>query len=202
MSTTGSDLKERVQVQRLLHEPETHTYAWAVERGIWAAAEQDTRNNLFSSVGVGARGVTFTIRKSRALTLINSFLWRGQFCFLTSIVDGDPGFQVVKAALCEPASLTAEPQDRKGRDGLNRPVAIRQEPFHFPGILTEKYFRNEADEVYRTETLQRVLVTPKVISLRPGDLVRSQEETPYTVRQVLDLDPYKNEYILERRCDA
>lgn len=98
--------------------------------------------------------------------------------------------------------LTAEPQDRKGRDTLNRPTAIQQESFTFPGILTEKYILNEAEEVYRTITCQRVLVTPKAIPLRPGDLIRPQGESPYTVRQVMDLDPYKNEYVIERQEDV
>ena len=56
--------------------------------------------------------------------------------------------------------------------------------------------------MYRAELQQRVLVTPKVIVLRAGDLVQQDTEPPYTVRQVLDLDPYKNEYVIERRWDA
>lgn len=130
MSTTGSDLKERIQVQHLLCCPEANTYAWKVERNTWAAAEQDARKNLFSSVGIGARGMTFTIRKSRTLTLHNAFLWRGQFCFLTSIVDGAPGFQVVKAALCEPVDCI--------QDADRVPQGCR-----FPGVLTEKYVGHE-----------------------------------------------------------
>ena len=100
MSTTGSNLDQAVQVLELKKAGDT--YAWEKARRTWAAAEQDARKNLFSSVGIGAHGVTFTIRKSRTLTLHNAFRWRGRFCFLTSIVDGDPGFQVVKAALCDP----------------------------------------------------------------------------------------------------
>lgn len=108
----------------------------------------------------------------------------------------------MQAALAEPAILTAEPQDQKGRNTLNRPTAIQQASFTFPGILTEKYIRNEAEEVYRAIARQRVLVTPKAILLRPGDLIRPQGESPYTVRQALDLDPWKNEYILERQEDV
>ena len=99
-------------------------------------------------------------------------------------------------------TLTAKPQDRTGRDALNRPTAVDVPGFTFPGVLTEKYFRNDAEDVYRAELQQRVLVTPKVIVLRAGDLVQQDTEPPYTVRQVLDLDPYKNEYVIERRWDA
>lgn len=200
--TTGSGLRERIQVQRLIHCPEANAFTWKIERNTWAAVEQDARNNLFSSIGIGARGLTFTLRRNPRLTLHNAFLWLGQFCFLTAIADGNPGFQTVRAALAEPAILTAEPQDQKGRDTLNRPTAIQQASFTFPGILTEKYIRNEAEEVYRAIVRQRVLVTPKAILLRPGDLIRPQGESPYTVRQALDQDPWKNEYILERQEDV
>ena len=70
--TTGSDLKERVQVQSLLYYPEANVYAWEVKRNTWAKAEQDTRKNLFSSAGIGARGVTFTLRRNPELTIVNS----------------------------------------------------------------------------------------------------------------------------------
>ena len=68
--------------------------------------------------------------------------------------------------------------------------------------MTEKYIRSEAEEVFRTNLRQRILVTPKAILLRPGDLIRPQREAPYTVRQVMDLDPYKNEYVIERQEDV
>ena len=52
------------------------------------------------------------------------------------------------------------------------------------------------------ETLRRVLVTPKTVVLRTGDLVQRGDEAPYTVRQVMDLEFYKNEYVLERQEDV
>ena len=126
-----------------------------------------------------------------------------QFFFLTSIVlSDDRSRQEIRAAVCEPVTLTARPQNRTGRDAYNRPVAVSVPSFTFPGILTEKYFRNEADDIYRAEVQQRVLVTPKEIQMRAGDLIQNGKEAPYTVRQVLDLDPYKNEYIVERSWEA
>ena len=171
---------------------------------MWADAVLDTRSNLFSSVGIGARGVTFTVRASSLLSLANAFLWRGHHCFLTSIIplEGQRGYMEVKAALCEPVTLTAKPQARTGRDALNRPTAVGIPSFTFPGVLTEKYRANEAEDVYRVTTLRRVLVTPKTIQLRPSDLVEAAGETPYIIRQALDLDPWKNEYEIERMGDV
>lgn len=83
-----------------------------------------------TQAGVGAHGVIFTIRKSRTLTLHNALRRRGQFCFLTSIADGDPGFQVVNAALRDPVDCI--------QDADRAPQGCR-----FPGILTEKYAGHE-----------------------------------------------------------
>lgn len=197
----AGDLNQRIQVLALSRE--AGGYAWKEAWRTWGKAELDIRRNLFSSVGIGALGVTFTIRANPELTLGHAFSWRGQHCFLTSMIplDGQRGYMEVKAALCEPVALTAKPQARTGRDELNRPTAVELPAYSFPGILTEKYRANEAEDVYRVNTLQRVLVMPKAIQLRPGDLVEPEEDAPYTVRQALDLDPWKNEYIIERQVD-
>ena len=186
--TTGSDLKERVQVQSLLYYPEANVYAWEVKRSTWAKAEQDTRKNLFSSAGIGARGVTFTLRRNPELTIVNSFLWRGQFCFLTSIVDGDPGFQVVKAALCDPVDCI--------KDADRAPQGCR-----FPGVLTEKYVGHEQLDPHAEVTGDLVLVTPKAVALAPGSWVIA-EARYFLVRVPHELDPYKNEYEIRRREDC
>lgn len=186
MGTTGSNLNQTIHVLELRRDGDV--CAWEKARGTWAAAEQDTRNNLFSDLGVGARGVTFTIRKSRTLTLHNAFRWRGWFCFLTSIVDGDPGFQVVKAALCEPIDCIQdadrEPQGRR-----------------FPGILTEKYVGHEQLDPHAEVTGDFVLVTPKEVSLKPGSWV-TVGGAYFLVRAPHELDPFKNEYEIRRKEDC
>lgn len=186
--TTGSSLKERIQVRRLLYYPEANAFAWEVKRNTWAKAEQDTRKNLFSSVGIGARGVTFTVRRNSELSLTDSFLWRGQFCFLTSIVDGDPGFQVVKAALCDPVDCIQD-ADREVQG------------CRFPGILTEKYVGHEQLDPHAEVTGDLVLVTPKVVSLAPDSWVIVGDRY-FLVRVPHELDPYKNEYEIRRKEDC
>lgn len=188
MATTGSALKDRIQVLELDYDEGTDTYAWAEKRRAWAAAEQDTRSSLFSSVGVGARGVTFTIRKSPSLTLHNAFRWRGQHCFLTSIVDGDPGFQVVKAALCEPSECQ--------KDADKEPPECV-----FPGILTEKYMGHEQLDPHAEVTGVFVLVTPKTVELEPGSWV-IVGKAYFEVHVPHMLDPYKNEYEIQWKKDC
>ena len=199
----SSALTEKIEILTLVLDDETGNLAWAPSGTCWASVMVDTYRNLFSAIGVGTRSATVIIRPHLRLTLHQAIRWRGEFLHLTSILlNREQDQQEVKAAVCEPVTLTARPQNRTGRDTYNRPVDVSVPSFTFPGILTEKYFRNEADDVYRAEVQQRVLVTPKVIVLRAGDLVQKGNETPYTVRQVLDLDPYKNEYVIERSWEA
>lgn len=199
----ASALREKIEILTLTRDAETGALAWTPERKRWAAVKLDSQRNLFSAVGVGARGVTVTIRPDRRLTLRDAIRWNGEFLHLTAISMGaERDRQEIRAAICHPEMLTAKPQDRTGRDARNRPVAIPQASYTFPGILTERYHRSEEDEVFRREMLERVLVTPKAVELRPGDLVQRGEEPPYTVLQRLDLEDYKTEYVIERRGDV
>ena len=200
----SSALNEKIEILTLVQDDETGNIAWAPDRKRWASVELNTsQRTIFSDVGIGARGATVVIRHDPKLTLHQAFRWNNQFLFLTSVIlNQSRDRQEIKAAICEPVTLTAKPQARTGRNTMNRPVVEKQGEFTFPGILTELYHRNESDEVYRSETLQRVLVTPKAIKLRVADLVQIGDEKPYVVRQVMDLDPYKNEYSIERKEDV
>lgn len=199
----SSALTEKIEILTLLQDDETGNIAWAPSRTRWASVEVDTQRNLFSVAGIGSRGATVVIRPDLRLTLQQAIRWNGEFLHLTSIIlNKERDCQEIKAAICCPVTLTAKPQARTGRDSMNRPLMEPQAAYDFPGILTEMYHRNEGDEVFRKTTQQRVLVTPKAVILRAGDLVQAGNEAPYTVRQVMDLELYKNEYVIERQEDV
>lgn len=199
----SSSLTEKIEILTLVQDDETGNIAWAPSRKCWASVEIDTFRSIFSVIGVGARGAKVVIRPDLRLTLHQAIRWRGEFLHLTSIVlDPVRDRQAIKAAFCCPITLTARPQARTGRDAMNRPCAEQQAAYSFPGILTELYHRSESDEVFRRSTQRRVLVAPKAVVLRAGDLVQKGEEAPYTVCQVMELESYKNEYVIERREDV
>lgn len=198
----SSALREKIEVLTLVQDDETGNMAWAPIRKRWASVKIDLQRSLFSAIGVGTQGATVIIRPDPCLTLQQAIRWNGKFLHLTSItLNAERDRQEIKAAICQSVALTAKPQDRTGRDALNRPVAIPQAAFTFPGILTERYYRSEEDEIFRRSTLERVLVTPKAVMLRAGDLVQLGGTAPYTVLQRMDLEAYKNEYVIERRED-
>lgn len=199
----SSALNEKIEILTLVQDEETGNIAWVPSRKRWASVELDTQRNLFSVVGVGTRGATVIIRPHLRLTLHQAIRWRGEFLHLTSILlNREQDQQEIKAAICQNVTLTAKPQARTGRDALNRPTKVEQASFTFPGILAEMYYRNDQDEIFRSTMQRRVLVTPKAVVLRAGDLVQLNDGAPYTVHQVLDLEAYKNEYVIERQEDV
>lgn len=199
----GSALRERVNVLELRRD-EAGNYAWHSVGSRYAAVEMDAKKNIFSDVGIGARGATITLRPDRTLTLHHALQHGDQFLFLTSIVP-TPGrdAMVVKAAVCQPVTFTAEPESRKGRDEMNRPTVEKTAAFTFPGVLTELYRMNlESEEVSDTDIVRRVVVTPKAIVLRKGEILRHPNGTAYPIHRIMDLDEFKTSYIVRYQEDA
>lgn len=180
-------LSERLEVLEL-REVEPGVWAWAAARRTWGQAEAYVQKSreLFSQVGVGARGVKLTVRKQR-LTLHNAIRWSGQHLFLTAIIPQGRGHLDVTAALVRP-----------------RPVRLRPEngerPMVFPGVLTEKYLAHGQEWPMSVNDLELVLVVPKAIRLRPGRLVEVRGAA-WEVLVPHELDEFKNEYEIGRRAE-
>ena len=189
MASAGA-MNNKVKVLQLLHDEAENAYTWEPLYTAWAGAELDTKSNLFSSVGIGARGVTFTMWINPKLTLFRAIRWNGEFCFLTSIVPaGDGLHSTVQAALCDPVTC------RKDVDNQDSPGYL------FPGVLTEKYLGHEQREPMAITTETLILVVPKEITLTVGSLVRCGAKN-YEVQVPHELDEYKNEYEVSRRADV
>ena len=185
----GSSLNQRVEVLTL-RQDETGSYDWKTSGTRYASVELDTRNNLFSSVGIGARGATVTIRPDRTLTLHHALRWQGRHLFLTSIIPAASRDRLeVKTALCNPVECMANAQN-KGEEGPR-----------FPGVLTEKYVGHTQIDPHAVVTTDYVLVTPKKITLAPGSWVICAGEY-YRVLVPHELDEYKNEYEIRRKEDC
>lgn len=186
---SAGDLNERVQARELTHDAATDTWSWTTAWGSWVKAVQSDRASYFSTVGIGARSVTFIMRKASRINLGLSFLWRGQFCFLTSIADTEqPGMVEVKAALCETVACQKD-------------VDLDPAGYKFPGVLTEKYLGYTQERPQASTTVTYVLVTPKAIDLALGSLVEAGCKN-YEVQVCHTLDPWKNEYEIQRKEDC
>ena len=177
-------LSDRVEVQELLKTTgESGTaYAWETVRRTWARAELMTRPNVYSVHGLGAAGVTFTLRR-QPLDPDSALWWRGQHCLITAIRPMGRLYLTVEAA------LVVLSQCRSPQIGET-----------FPAVMTEKYVRHEQLEPMAINTHQRVLVTPKAVRLAPGPLVEV-DGVEWPITTPYELDPHKNEYALERTID-
>lgn len=198
----AGDLSERLELLEL-EETQADTWEWVSRGRLWAQVEVDGGKNLFSSVGIGARNAKLVLR-ARPLSLCQALRWRGQHQFLTSITKLDRMHLNVQAALVNVVTcLATRTEDTVGAAG--RPVAAETMRISFPGILTEKYARYEREETHAENDTSYVLVVPKVISLKAGDLVTVQDgpaKAVYAVTVCHVLDQFKNEYEIARRGDV
>lgn len=201
MIDAGS-LNERLELLEL-KETGPGTWEWVSVLRLWGQVEADGGRNLFSSVGIGARNAKLVVR-TRPLTLHQALRWRGQHLFLTSITKLDRMHLSVQAAMVEPVScLATRTEDTVGEAG--RPVTGETMRVTFPGIITERYVRYEREETHGENDASYVLVTPKGIALKAGDLVKVQEgpvKSVYHVTVCHVLDRYKNEYEIAWRGDV
>lgn len=192
------ELKDRIEVLTL--SKSNNIYTWITESTIWGKAKRLNSTNIFSKVGIGTKSIKFTIRK-RDITLHNAFKWKDQHCFLTDIIDIDRMYYEITAALIEPITCTLERTDIPTLNELNRPTYSNPTILTFPGYLTEKYIKNIQEDPMSTIENQYVLVTPKAIELREGELV-TIKNIPYEVLVCHILDEYKNEYEISARRNA
>lgn len=176
----AGSLDQRVAVLTLAQEGKA--YSWKEARKTWAKAVLSTKTNVYSVHGIGAAGVTFTMRR-QPLDLGNALLWRGRYCMITSILSLGRLHMTVEAALV----VVSDCEDKY--TGTT-----------FPAIMTEKYLGHQQLEPQAINTLRHVLVTPKAIQLTPGKLVEVAG-TPWPIQVAHLLDPWKNEYELERTVD-
>lgn len=189
MTKTGSGvevgrLSDRVEVLELRETAgETGAvWAWKPVRRTWARAELSAKANVYSVHGLGAAGVSFTLRR-QPLGLDSALWWRGQHCLITAISPLGRLYLTVDAALV----VLSRCEDRY--------TGTR-----FPAVMTEKYLGRQQLEPLAVNTLRHVLVTPKAIELTPGRPVEVEGDSwPIQVAHLLD--PHKNEYELERTVD-
>lgn len=193
-SIDAGKLRDVLQVLELKENPKG-TWTWQKVRKARGQVELSTGRNLFSTVGIGARGAELILRR-QPLTLHNALLWGEQHLFLSAILPEGRLHLRVQAALVEPVTcLATRTEDTVGEAG--RPTTAETMRMTFPGVLTEKYARYEREETHAENETSYVLVVPKAIQLKASDLVTVQEgpaKAVYYVTICHVLDPYKNEY--------
>lgn len=199
----AGELREPLAVLEL--QTQSEKYEWVEGQKLWGKADPKTRMNLFSRVGIGAKTVVFTTRKC-TLNQHNALRWQGKHYFITDIAELERGYYEIATAAIEPLNCTLE-RTRTGKDELKRPVILEPESLLFPACLTEKYLGFEQGKPMAITEVTYVLVTPKPVELRAGDVVQVNlrhfaEPLPFVVQMCHVLDEYKNEYEINRKADV
>ena len=190
-------LSERVSILTL--SKDGVAYTWQTDTTVWAKVELTDGKSLFSAVGIGARAAIVTIRK-RQIDLHCMLRWNGLYLFPTSIIEHGKLHWKIDAAIVDVVHCSAA-RSMTALGDLNRPSQGKEEIARFPAVLTEKYNRWSQGEPYSDQEITCVLVTPKAIILRPGDLVTVNDRS-WHVHVFHDLDIWKNEYEMTTRWKA
>ena len=176
-------------------------FEWEPVKTIPVKMEPQTKTNLFSKVGIGAKTMLFTLRKTAGIRLFCAFRVSGQFYFLTDIQQEGGILLKITAAVIEPITCCLLRRSET-LDAYKRPVYGQPQPvLTFPAILTEKYLGFVQREPMAQTEKTFVLVTPKAFALETGDLMEIGEKR-YAVQVCHMLDEYKNEYEITRKEDA
>lgn len=192
------ELKERISILSL-NQTDT-TYSWEVTSDIWSKVEQLRGGNSFLKAGMDVKTLRFTLRNRSDLTLHNAFSWKGKHCFLFDIKEEGSMYYKVYAALIEPLPCSAEQTGEPRLNELNRPVYDSSTIITFPGYLTEKSLEVRQANPMSYKESRYVLITPKSVVLRSGDLVTVKDVT-YKVIISHTLNEYKNEYEITAKED-
>ena len=186
-----------------LRETAPGVWEWTPVRRAWASITFQSKTNLFSKVGIGARDAAVIVRR-QPLTLPHALRWGDTHLFLTSITPMGRNHLEVDAAVVETVACAAvRTEDTVGENG--RPVHREAMRVTFPAVLTEKYVRYEREDTHAESETAYVLVTGKPIELKEGDLVTVREgpaRGTYHVQAAHWLDPYKSEYEMAWRGDV
>ena len=200
MKHNAGMLRERVHLLTLSEQPDGCT--WQKTAAFRAAVSYPKGSNLFSKVGIGVRSVQLKLRRRDDLTLHHAMLLDGQHLFLTKIdLDTDRLYQTVEAAAITPVLCSVSRKEVTPDARHNRPTLTETKVYTFPACITEKYLKFDSLTPQDVTETTYVLVTPKAVTLRTGEVVTIGEDV-FCVQIGHTLDPYKNEYEVMRKEDA
>lgn len=199
----AGSLNQRATILQI-QEVHPRVWNWVSVRNTWMAIDEKTIKNLFSSVGVGARGCELILRQ-QTLDCFYAIRYRDMHLLLTAVTPHGRGHLQVSAAKVHPLQCTAQ-REKDGLGKNNRPITRKYKIATFPGILTDKYAGYQRLSTHAETTQTYVLVTPKQIVLEAGNILSfSAGPLHKSIGEITDvhlLEQYKNEYEFVIRKDV
>lgn len=190
---------EKIELLRI--EADECSVEWVSVKKIWCSSEVLTKPNIFSRIGLSARGVKFTMYSRADLTLSSALKWKEQFCLVTDVVQKGIYTEVFCVMLSVAQCVKSVEHIEKNE--LKNPVRSTKSLYSFPAVLTEKFDRGyyTTDDMRANERVVIVLVCPKEVVLEFADLIQVSDEY-YKVTACHFVDAYKNEYEIMKDGDG
>lgn len=196
-------LRERVQIFRPGKLPDG-SVGWREVRKAWAQQETGSGRTIFSTVGLGARTELFTLRRQE-LSQGDLIAWQGGAHYVTAVQRLEPEYIKATTGAVQVDRITVE-RWKTGKGPNNRPIRQMELTLEAQAAITEKYLGYERDSTHAETAVTYVLVTPKELELKAGDLVKVSSGALageiYNVTALHVLDPVKNEYEMTLRKDV
>lgn len=158
---------------------------WTGAGSLWGSAEYSIRV-IYSSFAAATRGYKITVRKSALIGPDKALRVSGEHCLIASLVR-HKHYDEIEAAAVDPQLCTLR---RQSKDVST-----------FEGVLAERYVRWTQETPNAKHETGLLLVVPKEIELRPGDIIAAIGGR-FSVRECHMLEATHNAYEIMKTGDA
>lgn len=191
----------RTKIKILKYENLENIYKFTNIKTINTKVEIDSKGNAFSNGNVFSKfgmrsneSFTITLRYLKDLTKSNAIKLNDEHYLISYIEDIENRHRYLKLTAVKQKIYICEAfRNATLKDELNRPQHILKNIYKFEGYLLEKYIGFNAETISSNTKHTLILMCPKVINLKPGDIVKV-DNNKYTVEIDHTLDEYFNEY--------
>lgn len=159
--------------------------AWTDSGMLWASVDY-TAKVVYSSFAAGAEGYKLTVRANNLIKLDTALRVCGKHCMIAALRINSR-YVEIDAAVVAPQRCTLR---RQSTDVST-----------FEGVLAERYVRWTQETPNAKHETGLLLITPKVIELRPGDIIAAISGR-FSVRECHMLEATHNAYEIMKTGDA
>ncbi|MEG0783987.1 MAG: head-tail adaptor protein, partial [Christensenella sp.] len=166
----------------------------------WASVEKKAGKTIYATFATAAENVIKLTMRIHPITRHDMIIINGQYHLITSIIEQGNIYMVLELAPIRLIkTLVKRNVDEKNNNIVSRNL---QDLLTFPAIYAERYVRLDADtERNYTTSLMLVLIAPKQIELKVGDVCKAQNAT-YRVELTHLTHEYRNEYEVKTKLEA
>lgn len=175
------------KMDRLISVLKYENGVWRETGRLWAKVEY-TAKIVYSAFAASSDGYKVTIRKNGLVRLESALEIEGEHCMITTF-ETSPRSNCIMLSVAKLAPVECILR-RQGEDTGT-----------FYGIVAEKYVRFEHNTPYAGQDVGLLLITPKTVALRTGDIVAAMDKR-FSVQECHMMEKTHNAYEVYWTGDA